>query len=207
MRDAQDRLIDSRVGVGCAYLTKGILNSAINKLVHAALDVGAMHFDVAPQYGRGTAEQMLGIALKGYRSNVTITSKVGIPKKIDSNCKLFARSLASPVRTYLRSRRSTASFGGGRTATNFKIGFVKESVRDTLECLQTDYLDALLLHMVSPNDLTHELLDFLCSYRDKGVFRAIGLATTVEDSHAITSAYPGVFDRVYLMTYLLWICL
>lgn len=56
-------LSTSQVGVGCAYLTEGFgMEEA--RVIDAAYEAGARHFDVAPQYGMGTAEKVLGFALR-----------------------------------------------------------------------------------------------------------------------------------------------
>jgi predicted aldo/keto reductase-like oxidoreductase len=45
------------------------------RLIHHALDRGVTHFDTAESYTEGESEDTLGRALRGRRSNVTITSK------------------------------------------------------------------------------------------------------------------------------------
>lgn len=44
--------------------------------VHCALDMGINFFDVAPRYGNGRAEEILGIALEGRGEDVVVSTKV-----------------------------------------------------------------------------------------------------------------------------------
>jgi L-galactose dehydrogenase len=47
------------------------------RAVHAAIDQGINFFDVSPYYGRTLAEERLGIALEGKRSQVILATKCG----------------------------------------------------------------------------------------------------------------------------------
>ncbi len=46
------------------------------RAVHRALDLGVNFFDVAPAYGNGKAEEVLGIALQGRRDAAVVATKV-----------------------------------------------------------------------------------------------------------------------------------
>ena len=60
--------------IGAVYKTEG---DAANAMVGRALDAGINFFDTADAYAGGESETMLGKALKGKRSEVVITTKVG----------------------------------------------------------------------------------------------------------------------------------
>jgi len=49
------------------------------KAIHTAIDFGVNFFDVAPIYGCGHAEEVLGKAIKGHRDKLFIATKVGVP--------------------------------------------------------------------------------------------------------------------------------
>jgi aryl-alcohol dehydrogenase-like predicted oxidoreductase len=49
----------------------------VTATVHRALELGYTYFDTAPGYGNGRSEEMLGHALKGYREQAIIATKVG----------------------------------------------------------------------------------------------------------------------------------
>src|SRR6266852_2109693 len=47
------------------------------RAIKTALDLGCTFFDTADVYGHGHSEELLGAALSGVRSEVTIATKVG----------------------------------------------------------------------------------------------------------------------------------
>ena len=49
------------------------------KAIQAAIDGGINFFDVAPVYGLGHAEEVLGQAIKGKRNDIYIATKCGLP--------------------------------------------------------------------------------------------------------------------------------
>ena len=46
------------------------------RAIHRALDLGINFFDVAPAYGNGKAEEVLGIALQGRQDQAVVATKV-----------------------------------------------------------------------------------------------------------------------------------
>ena len=69
----------SQIGLGCGRLVgrSTLIQSA--RIVETALDLGIRYFDVAPSYGMGTAEEVLG-HVTGDSKEVVIATKVGIPR-------------------------------------------------------------------------------------------------------------------------------
>lgn len=73
----------SVIGYGCwvvsgeEFWTGTDDNSSI-RAIQTAYDLGVNFFDVAPVYGFGHAEELLGKALKGKRDKVIISSKCGL---------------------------------------------------------------------------------------------------------------------------------
>lgn len=51
--------------------------------IRRAIELGVNFYDVAPIYGCGHAEEVLGKAIKGYRDRIFIATKVGLPWKED----------------------------------------------------------------------------------------------------------------------------
>ncbi|MCK0195550.1 aldo/keto reductase [Ancylobacter sp. 6x-1] len=186
------------IGIGCAYLTAGSLTKKEHRLIAAAYDAGARHFDVAPMYGLGTAERVLGEALKGLSGKVTIATKVGIRRGNVSRSKLLARSLLGPVRGLVRRKKAAASPSGpkGRSPVDFSVGFVAQSLEQSLRELGVERIDCYLLHMAHREVVTDPLVKFLVDARAAGKVGALGLATEREDTAPILVDWPGVFDVV-----------
>jgi len=57
------------------------------RAIHTAIDGGINFFDVAPVYGLGHAESVLGKALKGRRDDVIIGTKCGLPWDSKNNVR------------------------------------------------------------------------------------------------------------------------
>jgi aryl-alcohol dehydrogenase-like predicted oxidoreductase len=68
----------SVAGLGCNNFGMRIDEAASKEVVDAALDAGINHFDTADIYGKGRSEEFLGRALGPRRSDVVITTKVGM---------------------------------------------------------------------------------------------------------------------------------
>lgn len=195
----RSRIATTRIGFGCAYLTGGFEARSNRRLVHAAFDLGFRHYDVAPPYGIGTAEAVLGEALRGRRHSVTIATKVGLKRPSLTLRRKAVRFVAQPIRRLapavarsLGSRLTTAS----TDARDFSLDVVTSSIFTSLKQLQTDYLDLLLLHEVSREDLNDELLTFLDKERGSGTFLSIGIATKSDKAALIMDDYPKFFDVV-----------
>jgi D-threo-aldose 1-dehydrogenase len=192
----------SDIGIGCAYLTAGSLTRYELRLIDAAFEAGARHFDVAPQYGLGTAEKVLGLALKGKRDRVTITTKAGIIRPNVPYYKLLARSLLSPLRTRLRAANNKVdvkrinSLIGLSRKLDFSSNTIRKSFEESLGHLKTDYVDIFMLHNAQPNDVSSELINTIVDFKISGKSINIGLATDLVATQSILRNYPGVFDCV-----------
>src|SRR5215470_14101210 len=55
------------------------------RLVNLCLDAGVNLFDTANVYSRGIAEEILGLAIKGLRNKVLISTKATFPMSDDTN--------------------------------------------------------------------------------------------------------------------------
>lgn len=187
----------SSIGFGCASLSAGSSRRDSINLVHAALDAGIRHFDVAPPYGMGTAEDVLGEALKHRRNDVTIATKVGFSRPRHAWAVMYMRSIAAPLRKlvpHLTRRVGASAYRSLTTRPKFDSAFVQSSLTESLRRLRTNHIDLLLLHEVTVDDLTTDLLECLDKLRRHGVVRCLGTGTSYENTLAIRNGYPGFFD-------------
>jgi aryl-alcohol dehydrogenase-like predicted oxidoreductase len=190
-----------RIGFGCAYLTGGLERRSARRIVDAAFDSGIRHFDVAPPYGLGTAEDVLGEALQGRRDSVTLVTKVGIQRPLLTMRQQALRFVAKPVRRLLPSlsrRHAATVLRATAVRGRFALDEVRDSVAESLRRLRVDRLDGLLLHEVSADDITDELLRYLDERQRAGVVGAVGLATSVERLEAIA---PEIRQRFQIIQY------
>jgi L-galactose dehydrogenase len=99
--------------------------------VHAALDAGISYFDVAPAYGGGRSETVLGKALKGIdRSRYVLSTKVG--------------KYTDPDRY-------------GVDTLDYSAGRIRRSLEESAARLGTDYFDIVHIHDIEYQD--RRLLD------------------------------------------------
>lgn len=141
----------SAIGVGCWGFGGDWDTSdeqrAIN-IIHAAIDLGVNLFDVAPVYGWGVSETILGKALKdGKRDKVLIASKAGLTweKKYE-------------------------------TQNNLSRANLFREIDESLTRLQTDHIDIYQMHWPDPNTPLEETAEALADLKKAGKIRYIGLS-------------------------------
>jgi aryl-alcohol dehydrogenase-like predicted oxidoreductase len=116
------------------------------RMVKLALDRGINFIDTADVYSLGESETLLGHALKGIREEVVLATKVRLPM-----AENFNRS--------------------GATRVN-----IMREVEDSLERLQTDYIDLYQVHGWDSNTPFEETLRTLDDLVRHGKVRYIGLS-------------------------------
>lgn len=171
----------TNIGLGCGRLVArdGLRESAA--LVETALELGIRHFDVAPSYGMGTAEEVLGAVLGSVR-DVTICTKVGIPRPTYSRHGYIGRKVANRILPRRGSLRSLAKRSATRSGRRDDLpGFVfsedaiRASLADSLERLRRESVDVLLLHEPTRADLNADVAARMNTLVREGVVGAYGV--------------------------------
>lgn len=138
--------------------------------VAKALDLGCNFFDTADVYGFGHSEELLGKALRSVRDRVAIATKVG------------------------------GNFLSGPGRQDFSPDYIRLALEQSLERLQTDYLDVYQLHN-PPLKLIErpETYTVLKELKREGRIRAWGLSIfdPVEGLAAIKVGNPDCIQVVY----------
>ena len=142
----------SAIGVGCWGFGGDFDTTNDNKtrdIIMAAVDGGVNFFDVAPVYGWGHSEEMLGRILKeeGIRGKVLIASKGGL---------LFNEK--------------------HETFNNLSKKSLLWEVEQSLRRLQTDYIDIYQMHWPDPNVPLEETAEALVEMKKAGKIRYVGLS-------------------------------
>ena len=117
-------------------------------LLETARDLGISHFDVAPLYGYGIAENYLGDFVKYKRHSIHITTKAGIGYSIFTPY-LYKLHLYLMNFNRINSKSLPKNFVSNTSKlwrTNFDANYIESSVNSSLKRLKTDYIDCLLLH-------------------------------------------------------------
>lgn len=167
------------LGYGCSLLMGRITRRQSIALVKTAFDAGIRHFDTAPSYGLGQAERVLGEAIGSQRDQVTITTKYGIRPPRNRSLVGLARHLLLPIAKRLpgvKTQLSRAARGLASRA-RFSPDELRASVDASLAALRTDFIDILLLHEATVDDLSDELLDALEKTVKEGKIRTFGIGS------------------------------
>lgn len=183
----------SAIGFGCASLGSRISAADGQRAIARALDHGVSWFDVAPPYGDGHAETLLGQALRGRRDKVVICTKFGIAAPQPSLAARLIRPAArQAVATFpvLRRVASRARSTGMRAPID--PATIEASVTNSLRALRTDYIDVLAIHDPTPDDATNDsIYAVLRGLIDKGYVRAVSVAGPPDSIvAAVRSAKP-----------------
>lgn len=173
----------SRLGFGCGGVMGRVGRAQSLRSIAAALAGGITHFDVAPLYGYGEAEALLGEALAGKRDRVVLASKFGLAPPRSAGALRALKPLAQKLAASVPGARGVLrSLAGSpiQAADRFAPGSAAASLDRSLAALRTDYLDLLFLHDCGPDDLGDELIAFLDRQVEAGKIRAYGVATTID---------------------------
>jgi aryl-alcohol dehydrogenase-like predicted oxidoreductase len=166
----------SVVGFGCwAAGGADIWNNTTDpdsiSAIQRAVDLGVNLFDVAPVYGLGHAETILGKALKGRRNAVLIATKCGL---IWDDQK--------------------------RVTNNLTANSLKREIDDSLRRLDTDYVDLYQMHWPDPQTPIAETMAALEDIRQSGKIRYIGVSnfsldlTTEAMQHGTLASHQGLYN-------------
>lgn len=128
------------------------------RIIHAALDQGINFVDTADMYSAGESEEIVGKALRGRRDDVVLATKVHFP------------------------------MGEGPNRSGNSRRWIRYEVEQSLERLQTDWIDLYQVHRPDHTTDIEETLSALTDLVRVGKIRAFGCSTfpaeeIVEASH------------------------
>src|SRR6185312_10463583 len=145
----QSGLLVSVVGLGCNNFGGRLDADRTRAVVDAAIDAGVTLFDTADIYGNGGgSETYLGQALKGRRDQVVLATKFG-------------------HQNYDMGYGVAAGARAGRS-------YIRRAVEESLQRLQTDYIDLYQLHTPDPLTPIAETLEALSDLVREGKVRYVG---------------------------------
>ena len=145
----------SELGLGCMSLT-GKDKSADLRCIQRAFDAGINYFDTADFYGFGENERLVGKAVSSFRSEIVIATKVGNRWNKDRENKTW----------------------------DVSRDYIMQALDDSLQRLQTDYIDLYQIHGGTIDDNFEEVIDTLERLVEVGKIRHFG----------ISSMRPNVFS-------------
>lgn len=189
------------LGFGCASLGSRVSETQGLRALNYAFERGVRWYDVAPAYGDGEAEGILGKFLSGRRDSVVICTKFGIPRPVVPPLMRFlrpaARALAKAL-PQLSGTRRKAGTNRIKYKNRLRADQIEGSVVESLRRLRTDYIDVLALDEPSPQDCTNEaVLRELRRVVEKGYVRCVAIAGSPE-AVAAGARVPELFKIAQL---------
>lgn len=188
-----------RLGFGCGGMYGGRDRRQSLRLLETAIDCGITYFDTARMYGSGVAESLLGKIASHYRHRMIIATKVGIlPASNNVPLRLATRGIRRLHKAIPSSNRylplpvvSQLRFHA------FSRPALCRSFDKSLQELRTDYIDVLLLHECSAEDVDDpQVLEFLLRLQQQGKIRAFGIATGIEQTLRIIPIHANLTSIV-----------
>lgn len=141
-------LKSSELGFGCMSLLKTAASEA-EFLVNEAIALGINYFDTADLYDKGENEKSIGALLKPVRKNVLLASKVGNEWRKDGSGWDW-----NPTKKY-----------------------ILKAAEDSLQRLQTDYLDLYQLHGGTIEDEAEDTIEAFEILVQQGKIRYYGISS------------------------------
>jgi aryl-alcohol dehydrogenase-like predicted oxidoreductase len=142
----------SEIGIGVWSLVTNWWGADTNKsedILKKAFELGINFYDTADMYGDGKGETILAKVFSSKRDKVIILTKIG-------------------YNFYDKKER---------LEQKFNINYLNFAVRKSLERLNTDYIDVLMLHNPKMNIIRDQTIkDFLLNLKKDGIVRIIGIA-------------------------------
>jgi len=169
----------SALGFGCASLGSRVDASRGNEALARAYDAGVSWFDVAPSYGDGRAEFLLGEFLAGKRSKVSVCTKVGIlPSPVQFALRTVRPIVRHAIGLLPELRKHAVKLRPAAQRVGLTGSFVESSVVESLRRLRTDHVEVLALHEPQLADVQREdVLQALDNVVRKGYACTISLAS------------------------------
>ena len=189
----------TQIALGCGRLNGRLELRSSARIVETALALGIRHFDTAPSYGMGTADEVLGSVLRGV-DGVTITSKVGIPRPPYSWRGGAIRMIAKPVLARMQGVKrlargayaTNASAANSRQPFSFSAETVRRELDESLRRLRRDRVEILLAHAPKADQLTAGLASVFESLVDDGSIGSFGVG--VDTKCDLDTAFGSIWQ-------------
>ncbi|WP_100404973.1 aldo/keto reductase [Bacillus solitudinis] len=137
----------SVVGLGCMSI--GTEKNVAKNILDKALDLGINYLDTADLYDQGVNEELIGEVIKSKRQDIVLATKVG--NKFEKG-------------------------KDGWTWDPSKL-HIKRSVKESLQRLQTDYIDLYQLHGGTIEDNIDETIEAFEELKQEGHIRQYGISS------------------------------
>jgi aryl-alcohol dehydrogenase-like predicted oxidoreductase len=168
-----------RTGIKVAPVGFGASRTMEPSLVAAAIDAGFNFLDTGRSYSRGQNEIMVGEVVASRRKDVVIQSKLRVNLKSQGDGSFAAENVKKAI--------------DGMTA----------SMEASLKALRTDYIDIMLIHGASDQDVIyHEaVMGFFETVKKEGKIRTFGFSSHTNQVELLRTANQKKFYEVIMVPY------
>ena len=186
----------TRLGFGCSSIMGGMGRKDSLQTLEWAFDAGVRHFDVAPMYGYGEAEDCLGEFVARHAGEITVATKFGIPPMKNTGMASALRALARPILKAVpalkaRAQRAATAVANEPATRSLSVPEAEASLHNSLRLLRLQRIDVFLLHDARLDELQDEaLLRFLEDSRKAGKIGSFGVGTDRADAADILREQP-----------------
>jgi aryl-alcohol dehydrogenase-like predicted oxidoreductase len=165
-----DELSVSAIGFGAMALTPvygEVDDTESLATLHRTLDLGVTFIDTANIYGNGNNERLIARLLADRREEVTLATKFGI------------------------TTGNQADRAAGRLTARGDAAYVRQSIDESLQRLQTDVVDLYYMHRRDVNVPIEETVGAMAELVAAGKVRHLGLSeVTAEELRAAVAVHP-----------------
>jgi methylglyoxal reductase len=130
--------------------------------IQASLDAGVNFIDTAPAYGLGLSERIVGEAIRGRRDKVILATKCGLVWHTAKGT-FFVDQNGTRIHRYLGAES------------------IRYEVEQSLQRLETDYIDLYQTHWQDSTTPIEETMGTLLQLKKEGKIRAIGVSNCTVD--------------------------
>ncbi len=172
------------IGGGNVWSDMSFEAEQVRDLLSYAFDCGINYIDTAPVYGIGTSEKILGKALEGMRDRFVLQTK----------CSLNWRG---------EGGRFEYERDGFTVNRDHSAEAVRRDVEGSLERLNTDYIDSLVVHRISQDVPVEETMSELLKMKQEGKIRAIMISNSRPQDYVAYAACgetDGVQEKFSLLS-------
>jgi aryl-alcohol dehydrogenase-like predicted oxidoreductase len=164
-----DELSVSAIGFGAMALTPvygEVDDTESLSTLHRTVDLGVTFIDTANQYGGGANEQLISKLLADRRDEVTLATKFGI--------------VGTP-----------ADRAAGKLVARGDAAYVRQSIDESLQRLQTDVVDLYYMHRRDVSVPIEETVGAMAELVAAGKVRHLGLSeVTADELRAAVAVHP-----------------
>ena len=177
MTERLDRLI-----LGCGKLDPVGDRAGAVKLLEAAYASGIRRFDLAPLYGHGLAEKLVGEVFRDCRDTLDITTKAGLARPHQpTGAKALLLSVKATLKKWngldrLRKQVAADHLQKSHSTGNMAMEFLRASFDESLAQLGANRISTLLLHEAH-GQLPDDVQSWLAGLVQQGVIQGYGCGT------------------------------